>query len=338
MKYRAFKIALAIILLIVATAGSYFVWVFHSNSIHVHSGEYWLIIREPVPASTLTTNEKFTLTQPLNWNLACRAKRLRTIKPGRYKLRSGMSYSDIIQELRSGGQLTVMVRIDDVESLEELAARLGTELLHDSAHFMSSFENDSLLNEIGIQKSELAASIRPNTYEFYWKMNAKTFLAKTKTESSRLWNTQRLQLAESLHLSPLEVVILASIVKAETGSIEEAPRIAGLYLNRLHIQMPLQSDPTAVFGKKSSTQRIYLSDLKIDSPYNTYLHKGLPPGPINFPEDSYIDAVLHAEKHTFLYMCAEPNGSGKHAFAQTLAAHEANRRNYIQWLNKKGIR
>jgi UPF0755 protein len=304
----------------------------------VHSGEYWLIIKEPVEATSLRANEALTFTHPLNWQIACGTKRLRTIKPGRYKLTSGMTYSEIIQELRSGGQPTVSVRIDDAECLEELAAKLGAHLQQDSAYFKNSFEDDSLLRILGIQKNELAATIRPNTYEFYWKMNAKTFLSMMKTESDRLWNTQRRQQAQAIPLSPFEVVVLASIVKAETGSVEEAPKIAGLYLNRLRIQMPLQSDPTALFGKKNSAQRIYLSDLQNDSPYNTYLHRGLPPGPINFPEASYIDAVLTAEQHDYLYMCAEPNGSGKHAFARTLAAHEVNRRNYIQWLDKKGIR
>jgi len=139
-------------------------------------------------------------------------------------------------------------------------------------------------------------------------------------------------------MSKEEVVILASIVKAETGATEEAPRIAGLYLNRLRTGMPLQSDPTAIFGRRKSTQRVYLTDIQSDSPYNTYKFVGLPPGPINFPETIYIDAVLQAEQNNFVFMCAEPGSTGKHRFAKSLSEHERNRKEYVTWLDKKGLR
>ena len=139
-------------------------------------------------------------------------------------------------------------------------------------------------------------------------------------------------------LSISEVTTLASIVKAETGQRNEATKIAGLYLNRLRSGIPLQSDPTAIFGRKSNVRRVYLSDIQADSPYNTYKIKGLPPGPINFPEDGYLDAVLQAEEHEYIYMCAEPGGTGKHRFSKNLSEHERNRSEYIAWLNQKEIR
>lgn len=337
MKNKTLKIGLVTFIVGSLISLAAYAWVFHLPGLQISSGEYWLIVKEPINPSSLTSHATLTITHPLNWQIACRLKRFSTIKTGRYKLVSGMSCTQIIHELRSGGKATVMVRIDDAESLEELSAKLGAHLMNDSAYFMSAFEDDSLLQSIGIRQDELAGTIRPNTYEFYWNMNAKTFLTKMKTESDLVWNSQRLEKANEVGLRPFEVVVLASIVKAETGSLDEAPKIAGLYLNRLRIQMPLQSDPTTLFGRKKSAQRVYLSDLQAESPYNTYLHKGLPPGPINFPEITYIDGVLNAEKHDYLYMCAQPDGSGKHAFAQTLNAHEVNRRNYIQWLEKKGI-
>jgi UPF0755 protein len=156
-----------------------------------------------------------------------------------------------------------------------------------------------------------------------------------KEESDKLWNSKRTSECELLALSKREVIILASIVKAETSNLAEAPIVAGLYLNRLRIGMPLQSDPTALFGRRKSTGRVYLSDIQSDTPYNTYKFKGLPPGPINFVEDIYIDAVLHPQKHGYIYMCAEPGGTGKHLFATNLHGHEQNRAAYIRWLNNQ---
>ncbi len=321
---------------VVAIVG--YVLIFRTNNIQVNSEELWLSIKESISTSQMLQIENLKIQNQLTWQLACRAKRIETIKPGRYRFTTGMSNSDIIRELRSGGKSTIQLRIDDTESLEELAGKLGKYLLNDSAYFMNAFEDGALLQAIGIKKEELAATIRPNTYEFYWNMNGKTFLTRMKSESDALWNSERKNKASSMALSPFEVVVLASIIKAETASEEEAPKIAGLYLNRLRIQMPLQSDPTTLFGRKKSAQRVYLNDLQAESPYNTYLNNGLPPSPINFPETMYIDAVLNAENHDYLFMCAEPGGSGRHTFSRTLSDHEINRRKYIQWLEKKGIR
>jgi UPF0755 protein len=269
------------------------------------------------------------------WKMAASFKRLREIRPGRYQFKKGMSNNDIIREFRSGGQATVKLRIDNVSSLDELAGRLGESLMHDSSHFMSAFENDTILSKLTIDKNQVASIIRPDTYEFYWTMDGSSFLKKMKDESAKLWNSSRTSSCDQLGLNAHEVITLASIVKAETSNLGEAPRIAGLYLNRLRIGMPLQSDPTALFGRRKSSGRVYLNDIQSETPYNTYKFKGLPPGPINFPESTYVDAVLQAEKHRYLYMCAEPGGTGKHRFATNLGEHEQNRTAYIRWLNNQ---
>jgi UPF0755 protein len=156
-------------------------------------------------------------------------------------------------------------------------------------------------------------------------------------EQISFWTSERKLSAQALGLSEKDVVILASIVKAETATLEEANMIAGLYLNRLRIGMPMQSDPTAIFGTRKNAQRVYLSDIQSDNPYNTYKFKGLPPGPINLPEAAYIEAVLKASTHRYIYMCAQPGGTGKHNFAVSLSDHENNRRAYIRWLNSRSI-
>jgi UPF0755 protein len=330
-------IVFSLLILGVALSSAYYVLFQASNLSGISSPEGWYLVKEACESAELPHSPHLTFQSALSWKIACALKRVKQIKPGRYRLEKGMSNSDIIAEFRKGGKSVVTVRIDDTETLEELASKLGASLLHDSAYFMNAFLDDSLLHSFSIDEEQLSSTIRPNTYEFYWNMDAGTFLSKMKEESEAVWNSERLKQADSIGLTAFETTVLASIVKAETGSREEAPVIAALYLNRLRIGMPLQSDPTTLFGRKKSAQRVYKSDLQAESVYNTYLHTGLPPGPINFPETSYIDAVLNAPVHRYLYMCAQPGGTGKHNFAVSFSEHEANRRSYIQWLEKSGI-
>jgi UPF0755 protein len=289
-------------------------------------------IKEVIEANDIQFNSAAT------WQIATAIKRINQVKPGRYVIKNGMSNLEFIRVLRSGGRSTLTVRIDDVETLEELAGRLGSTMLHDSAHFIQAFYNEASLKEVNCENFKAEVYIRPNTYDFYWDMKGTDFMKRMKSETDRYWNSSRIDQSKQLNLSVSEVTTLASIVKAETGQKSEAPIIAGLYLNRLRAGIPLQSDPTAIFGRKSNVRRVYLSDINADSPYNTYKIKGLPPGPINFPEDVYLDAVLNAATHEYIYMCAEPGGTGKHRFSKSLSEHEKNRSEYIAWLNRKEIR
>jgi UPF0755 protein len=336
-KNRVFIFLGLIVLLVSIAIFSYFILFVQSN-LSVDDENIVCVVREETDAQQVFSKSGLQLRNMSSWQFAARLKKLTVVKPGRYRLKSGMSNNEIISEFRSGGASTIDLRIDDVISLEELATKLGNNMLRDSAHFMSAFTNDSLLTVLEIDSALVATIIRPNTYEFFWNMNGEAFLKKMKSESDKLWSPARIEACKRRGMSKEEVVILASIVKAETGAREEAPRIAALYLNRLRIGMPLQSDPTAIFGRRKSTQRVYINDIKSDSPYNTYKFLGLPPGPINFPEMIYIDAVLQAEEHGYVFMCAEPGSTGKHRFAKTLSEHERNRREYISWLDNKGIR
>ena len=338
MKKNRIYIILALAILVVATAIlSYYRLFVQSNLSSTEEVTVCVVRKETIAQNVFNTNG-LMLYSERSWQLAARLKKLTVVKPGRYRLKSGMSNNDIIAEFRSGGATTLNLRIDDVSSLEELASKLGNSMLQDSAHFISAFTNDSLLSKLGINPAYVATYIRPNTYEFFWNMTGEAFLRRMLSESDKLWSAARQTACEQQGITKEEVVILASIVKAETGATEEAPRIAGLYLNRLRIGMPLQSDPTAIFGRRKSTQRVYLTDIQSDSPYNTYKFVGLPPGPINFPETIYIDAVLEAEQNNFVFMCAEPGSTGKHRFAKSLSEHERNRKEYVTWLDKKGIR
>jgi len=311
---------------------------------------YWILYSSNTTQSaTILIREEMSITQWLNENAgivssrssfkaAALMKRMRNIKPGRYSVTAGMSNRNLIDMLRSGRQSPIQLRIDDVSALEELAGKLGKNLRHDSLSFITYFLSDSLLNAMGCKAEELPCFIPPNTYEFYWTIAPKDFIQKMKEEHGKFWTEERKKQAVQLGLTTKEVCVLASIVKAECAKTEEAPIIAGLYLNRLRINMRLQSDPTAVFGEKQHVQRVSASHLTRDTPYNTYLHEGLPPGPINFPENVYLKAVLSPQTNDYLFMCAEPGGTGRHLFAKNLGEHEKNRSAYIQWLNATGVK
>ncbi len=178
----------------------------------------------------------------------------------------------------------------------------------------------------------------PNTYEVYWTTSPVNFAKRMKIEYDRFWNNGRLEKAGRLGLTPVEVSILASIVQEETIKKAEKPVVAGLYINRLKRGIPLQADPTLKFAIKDFTiKRVLNKHLETDSPYNTYLNAGLPPGPINFPEISSIEAVLNYKKHNYLYMCAKEDFSGYHNFSSTLAEHNRNARRYRNTLDSNSI-
>jgi len=266
-------------------------------------------------------------------------KNLKTLNPGRYVIQNGMNSNTVVNMLRIGSQTPLKMRTDNVRTLEELAGKLGKNFRSDSLAFISVFTNKETCAKYELNPITIACMLMPNTYEFYWTITPEEFLKKMNGVYLNYWSDANLKKAQDLNLSKTDVSILASIVKAETGKTIEAPKIAGLYLNRLRINMPLQSDPTATFGNAvKNAQRVYFGDFMNDSPYNTYRNTGLPPGPINFPEKVYLDAVLNAEKHSYLYMCAQPGGTGLHNFAKTLDQHNIYSSQYHKWLNQSGIR
>lgn len=260
------------------------------------------------------------------------------LKPGRYAIKKGMNSNTIINLLRSGNQEPVRIRTDNIKTLDALAGKLGASMQNDSLDFIKAFRNKSNYPSKDYNSTTIACIFRPNTYDFLWTITPEQFLERMSDYNNKLWTEERLNKSKKIGLSPLETIILASIVKAETTKNIEAPKIAGLYLNRLRIDMPLQSDPTAVFGAGIDHVQRVTNEISQVSAYNTYQNKGLPPGPINFPEEVYIDAVLNPEKHDYLYMCAQAGGSGTHNFAKTFEQHRIYASQYRKWLDQQGIR
>lgn len=260
------------------------------------------------------------------------------VKPGHYIIKNGMSNIQLINMLRSGKQTPVKVVFNNIRTIEQLAGRISLEIEADSLSILNEIRNDSSLKADGFNQYNYASIFIPNTYEFYWNTDAKTFLKKMKHEYKKFWNESRIRKASEKNLTPLEVSTLASIVDKETTRVSEMRTIAGVYLNRLKKHWLLQADPTLVFAIGDyRIHRVLDVHKEIDSPYNTYKYIGLPPGPICIPSIAAIDAVLNAENHKYFYFCAKDDLSGCHVFSETLDEHNSRAGKYRKALNKNRI-
>lgn len=260
------------------------------------------------------------------FRLLCR--RSSSFKAGNYAIRQGDSMRDIWQRLVAGNQTPVKVVIPAARTLDKVAGVLGDKLMADSAAFSAVLH----------QPAQMAMLI-PNTYEVYWTVSPESFVQRMQAEHDKFWNEKRLTKARTQGLTPDEVATLASIVDEETAKGDEKPVVAGLYLNRLKQGMLLQADPTVKYAVGDPTlRRILFEHLKVDSPYNTYVHAGLPPTPIRIPTVQALEAVLNPAQHNYLYMCAKEDFSGYHNFAATLSEHSRNAARYQAALNARGIK
>ena len=300
-----------------------------------------------IPTNT-TYQEAKTILEPYlesidNFDFVATSRKYSSnVKAGKFLLKKGMTNFDMVRALRRN--VPVKVAFNNQESLGKLAQRLASQTEPDSLQIIAAFTNPEFLAENEFTEENILAMFIPNTYEFYWETSATKIADKMAKEYRKFWNEERKAKAESIKLTPIEVSVLASIVHKETVKTEERPRVAGVYLNRLTTGMPLQADPTIIYAIKKRSgdfdqviKRVLYDDLKLDSPYNTYLNAGLPPGPIAMPDISAIDAVLNAEKNDYYYFCASPGKPGYHVFAANYAQHQVNARAYSQWVNKLGI-
>lgn len=274
--------------------------------------------------------------------LAKRKSYVNNIKPGRYAILKGMNSNDIINSLRSKN-LPVKVSFNNQETLEKLAGRIAVQIEADSSSLISAFKEASFYEAEGINANNILGIYIPNSYEFFWNTSATEFRARMLTEYRKFWQTREAKL-NAINLNAQQVTTLASIVHEESKQRDEQPIIAGVYMNRLRIGMPLQADPTLKFAAYQQPnydgqiiKRVLNIHKSIQSPYNTYLNKGLPPGPIAMPDISAIDAVLNYQKHDFLYFAADAQRIGYHKFAKTLQQHNANARAYQNYLSQQGI-
>ena len=258
---------------------------------------------------------------------------------GRYRVSSEMTCLQLYRLLRNGVQEPMNLVVPNSRTMDRLASALSQSLMIDSAEIAFVLTDSLYLAERGYTTATIPALFIPNTYEVYWDISVDKFIERMERENNRFWTAERKAKAEAIGLTHEQVATLASIVDEETANNAEKPMIAGLYLNRLRLGMPLQADPTVKFAVGDfSLRRILNKHLQVESPYNTYRHEGLPPGPIRIASIAGLDAVLNHAKHDYLYMCAKEDFSGTHNYARTLSEHYQNARRYIRALNERGIR
>jgi UPF0755 protein len=256
------------------------------------------------------------------------------ILPGRYMLRRNMTNLAAINALMGGRQEPVNVTFTHVRLLSELDERITKNIGVTSNEFEDALDEFIEGNQEGFTRENILCMFIPNTYQVYFNVVPEELIERMHKEYVRFWNDTRKAKAAAVGLTPIEVSILASIVQAEVVRQDEAPTIAGLYINRLRKDIALQADPTLVFAVGDFTIKRVLNEHKeVDSPYNTYKYAGLPPGPINMPQIANIDAVLNYEKSSYLYMCAREDFSGYHNFARTLREHNNNASRYQRALS-----
>lgn len=305
-----------------------------SQSIFVPSGTSFATLKgilEPHLRSTVT------------FSLAAKAKRFDTPRIGHFVLKPNMGNQQIINALRSGNT-PIQVVFNNQQTIAHLAGRVAEQLELDSLSLNKEIESPYFMESINLNREELLSLFLPNSYEMYWNISAAEFCQRMKRENDLFWNESRESKRKRLKMSRAEVITLAAIVNEESRKVDERPRVAGVYLNRLRRGMKLQADPTVVYAMKRQTndfdlivRRVLYKDLEIKSPYNTYKYPGLPPGPITMPDISSVDAVLNAESHSYLFFVVDPKNPGYHLFASTYNEHLANRKVYVRWLNENRI-
>lgn len=268
----------------------------------------------------------------------------RHMRTGHYVIQPGMSMMKAVRNVCNHSQTPVRLVVPSVRTVADMAQRLSKQVMADSAAIMQALTDETVVKDLGYTNETLPCLFIPNTYEVYWDVKVDDLLLRLKKENEVFWNEERRhKLAEvgsyaGEEITIEKVVTLASIVDSETANNSEKPAIAALYMNRLRIGMPLQSDPTVKFALQDfALRRILHKHLEVDSPYNTYKNKGLPPGPICVPSIAGIDAVLNHANHEYIYMCAKEDFSGTHNFAVGYAEHQRNAARYAAALNKRNI-
>ncbi len=264
------------------------------------------------------------------------------VKSGRFLLKKDMNNIDLVRAMRSN--IPVKLVFNNQERLENFAGRIGAEIEADSLSLLKAIKDPVFLAANGFNEENVFAMFIPNTYEIYWNTSAEKFRDKMIKEYHNFWTEDRIAKAKAQGLTPVQATILASIVHKESVKKDERPRIAGVYLNRLRLEMPLQADPTVIYSLKlrdnnfdQVIKRVFYNDLIMKSPYNTYVNKGLPPGPIAMPDITALEAVLNPEKNDYIYFCASVERFGYHEFAATLAEHNVNAKKYSDWIASQGV-
>lgn len=325
---------------VLTTSTVYVYQMLYAPNFLINQTEKFIIIKEETNFDELRNQliEDTLLNDVISFSVLSKLMDYDTnIKIGAYKVKTNMSNYNMISMLRSGNQTPINITFSYARKIDDLAEKI-TEKLKISSEDLTTYLYENLDNYKGFNEIDIISIFLPDTYEVYWTISPRNLVDKMYSEYEKFWNSERLKKLEKINLNKKESIILASIVASETRMLDEADRIAGVYINRLNKNMRLQADPTLVFAANDFTiKRVLNKHKKIKSPYNTYIHKGLPPGPIRLTPKKYIDAVLNYEKHNYIFFCAKEDFSGYHSFATNLRDHNSNARKFQRALNERKI-
>ena len=301
---------------------------------------YALYVNEGTTAEQLYAQllEDEVLLNPQGFLMLAKNKGLTKVKSGHYIIDQGMSNNTLINALKAGLQEPIHITFTSADNLTDLAGKLGNKLLADSTDLYKALK----VPMDGWEGPLALGAFLPDTYEVYWNSSAKSIANKLYQNTIAFWTPARIKQAEAMKMTPGQISTLASIVMKESSKATDRPLVARLYLNRLRKGMKLQADPTVIFALNElnpdqPVRRVLTRDLNLEHPYNTYLINGLPPGPICVPEKAALLAVLEAPNHDYLFMCANPDNPGYHAFARNYAGHLVNQRRWTQYLDSQKI-
>lgn len=339
-KKRIYIILIVCLVLMLGTATNFSLKLFRSNTnkqfdqgyLYIPTGSNLDDVVAIIKAQQILNN-----TESFKW--VASKMNFKNIKPGKYKITKGLSNIELVRLLRSGKQEPIKLTFQNIRLKTDFAGYIGKNFEIDSSAFLNMLDSIDLVRQYGFDEETIFCMFIPNTYELYWNTSKEKFFERMQKEYVKFWHTERLAQAKAIGLSPVQVSILASIVDQEALLNREMVRIAGVYMNRLNRGIKLEADPTVIFANGDFTvKRVLYNLLQKDSPYNTYKYIGLPPGPICMPSVAAIDAVLHFEKHNYIYFCAKEDFSGLHNFASNVTEHQMNARKFQQALNNRGIK
>ena len=339
MKKKKYVIIVIIFSTLLSTISVYLYQIFFSPNFLINQNDKFLIINDDMNFKNVREKliQDTILNDVLSFSFLSKSMNYdKNIKTGAYKIKSNMSNYDLIRMLRSGNQTPIYISFNYARKIEDFSKIISKDLKISEYDFMN-YINDNK-NIYGFNEQNILSMFLPDTYEIYWNISTENLFKKMNIEYNKFWNKKREDKLNKLNINKINVSILASIVASETLKMDEANTIAGVYINRLNKNMLLQADPTLVYAANDfSIKRVLNKHKKIISPYNTYINKGLPPGPIRLTPKKYIDAVLNYEKHKYIFFCAKDDFSGYHTFAITLSEHNKNARKFQRALNKRKI-
>lgn len=328
---------------IIASFAFYFWQVYSSPNLNVDGKEKFVLYvpKNATYETVLDSLRKHKLiTNEIAFGFLTKQKGYRdNVKPGRYEIPPNSSNNSIISKLKAGNQDPIKLTFNNIRTKDDLVKKIGHKFDFDSQILLDKLNDEAEVQKLGFTKETVMNMFLPDTYFVYWTVTPDEFLERMKSEYDKFWNDERKAKAQNINMTPNQVGTLASIVQSETNKKDEMPTVAGVYVNRLAIGMPLQADPTVKFAVGDfSIKRILHKHLAVESPYNTYRNAGLPPGPIALPERVALDAVLNYNKHNYTYFSAKEDFSGYHNFSENFTEHLKNAQKYQTALNQRGIR